>query len=193
MPSSTVAKTYDEGGRIGGRQLGEDHMGEEAVSTWMPLAAVLLGAFVVHFSTTRLEQKRRMHDAKALAGMLAAEIDTTIRHAERRGYEAHYRHFLKRFEAGNFSEMPSIRGMDDKLPDIAAASVDRLGLLDPELSRDVVSWYGSLRGIKIDLLELGTGKVPHEECAPLLREALEIWVTDLNGKAPSLVERLRGV
>ena len=44
--------------------------------------------------------------------------------------------------------MPGIRGMDDKLPDIAATSVDRLGLLDPELSRDVVFWYGSLRGIK---------------------------------------------
>lgn len=176
---------------VGGLQCGEDSMGEEAVRALMPLAGVLLGALVVHFSTTRLEQRRRMLDAKALAGMLAAEIDTTIRHAERRGYEEHYRHFVKRFEAGSFCEMPSIRGMDDKLPDIAAASVDRLGLLDPELCRDVVSWYGSLRGIKIDLLELGSGKVPHDECAPLLREVLDIWVTDVNGRAPSLVERLR--
>lgn len=176
---------------VGGLQCGEDSMGEEAVRALIPLAGVLLGALVVHFSTTRLEQRRRMLDAKALAGMLAAEIDTTIRHAERRGYEEHYRHFVKRFEAGSFCEMPSIRGMDDKLPDIAAASVDRLGLLDPELCRDVVSWYGSLRGIKIDLLELGSGKVPHDECAPLLREVLDIWVTDVNGRAPSLVERLR--
>ena len=62
--------------------------------------------------------------------MLAAEMDTMIRHAERRGYEEHYRHFLERFEVVDFAEMPGIRGMGDKLPDIAAASVDRLGLLD---------------------------------------------------------------
>ena len=48
-----------------------------------------------------------MTDAKALAGMLAAEMDTTIRHAERRHYEEHYRQFLERFEAGNFCERPS--------------------------------------------------------------------------------------
>ena len=117
-------------------------------------------------------------------------MDTMIRHAERRGYEEHYRHFLERFEARDFAEMPGIQGMDDKLPDIAAASVDRLGLLDPQLSRDVVFWYGRLRGIKIDLLELACGKVPHDECAPLLREVLDIWVTDVNGRAPSLIERL---
>ena len=168
-------------------------MGEEAVRTLIPLAGVLLGALVVHFSTTRLEQRRRKLDAKALAGMLAAEIDTTIQHAERRGYEEHYRHFLERFEAGSFGDMPKVRGMDDKLPDIAAASVDRLGLLDPELSRDVVSWYGSLRGIKIDLVELGSGNVPRDECAPLLRDVLDIWVTDLKGRGPALVERLRRV
>ena len=168
-------------------------MGEEVLRALIPLAGVLLGALVVHLSTTRLEQRRRELDAKALAGMLAAEIDTTVRHAERRGYEEHYRHFLERFEAGNYSEMPSIRGMDDKLPDIAAASIDRLGLLDAELSRDIVSWYGSLRGIKIDLLELGSGKVPHDECAPLLRDVLDIWVTDVCGSASSLVERLRRV
>ena len=165
-------------------------MGEETLRTLIPLAGVLLGALVVHFSTTRLESKRRKLDARALAGMLAAEMDTMIGHAERRGYEEHYRHFLERFQSGDFAEMPSIRGMDDKLPDIAAASIERLGLLDPELSRDVVSWYGSLRGIKIDLLELGSGKVPHDECAPLLREVLDIWVTDVKGGAPSLVERL---
>ena len=133
-----------------------------------------------------LEQRRRKLDTKALAGMLAAEIDTMIRHAERRGYEEHYRHFLERFEAGNFSEMPSIGGMDDKLPDIAAASVDRLGLLDPELCRNVGSWYGSLRGIKIDLLDLGAGRVRHEECAPLLREVLNIWLKDVSARAPLL-------
>ena len=165
-------------------------MGEEILRALIPLAGVLLGALVVHFSTTRLEWKRRKLDARALAGMLAAEMDTMIRHAERRGYEEHYRHFLERFEAGDFAEMPGIRGMDDKLPDIAAASVDRLGLLDPELSGDVVFWYGSLRGIKIDLLELASGKVPHDECAPLLREVLDIWVTDVNGRASSLIERL---
>ncbi len=89
--------------------------------------------------------------------------------------------------------MPGIRGMDDKLPDIAAVSIDRLGLLDPELSRDVVAWYGSLHGIKIDLLELSSGKVPQGECASLLRDVLEIWETDLKGAAPTLVEKLRGV
>ena len=62
------------------------------------------------------------------------EIDTTIQHAERRGYEEHYRHFLERFEAGRFGDIPKVRGMDDKVPITAAASVDRLGLLDPELS-----------------------------------------------------------
>lgn len=165
-------------------------MGEETLRALVPLAGVLLGALVVHFSTTRLEAKRRKLDARALAGMLAAEMDSMIRHAERRGYEEHYRHFLERFEARDFAEMPSIRGMDDRLPDVAAASVDRLGLLDPELSRDVVSWYGSLRGIKIDLLELGSGKVPHDECARLLREVLDIWMTDVKGRAPTLVERL---
>ena len=165
-------------------------MGEETLRALIPLVGVLLGALVVHFGTTRLEWKRRKLDARALAGMLAAEMDTMIRHAERRGYEEHYRYFLERFEAGDFAEMPGIRGMDDKLPDIAAASVDRLGLLDPQLSRDVVFWYGSLRGIKIDLLELACGKVPHDECAPLLREVLDIWVTDVNGRAPSLIERL---
>ena len=168
-------------------------MGEDAVRTLIPLAGVLLGALVVHFSTVRLERRRRKLDARALAGMLAAEIETTIRHAERRGYEAHYRDFLQRFDAGNFGEMPSIRGMNDKLPDIAAASVDRLGLLDPELSRDVVSWYGSLRGIKFDLLELGAGMVPRDECAPLLREVLDIWVKDVKARGPSLIERLRSV
>ena len=168
-------------------------MGEEVVRALTPLAGVLLGALVVHFSTTRLEQRRRELDARALAGMLAAEIDTTVRHAERRAYEEHYRRFLERFEAGIYDEMASIRGMDDKLPDIAAASVDRLGLLDPELSRDIVSWYGGLRGIKIDLLELGSGKVPHDECAPLLRDVLDIWVTDVHGSASSLIERLRRV
>ena len=168
-------------------------MGEEVLRALIPMAGVLLGALVVHLSTTRLEQRRRELDTKALAGVLAAEIDTTVRHAERRRYEAHYRHFLERFEAGNYSEMPSIRGLDDKLPDIAAASVDRLGLLDPELSRDVVSWYVSLRGIKIDLLELGSGNVPHDECAPYLSEVLDIWVTDVRGSASSLVERLRRV
>ncbi|MCY4140471.1 MAG: hypothetical protein OXF56_19670 [Rhodobacteraceae bacterium] len=125
--------------------------------------------------------------------MLAAEIGMTIRHAERRGYEEYFRHFLERFDAGDFSGMPSIRGMDDRLPEIAAATVDRLGLLASELIRDVVSWYGNLRGIKIDLLELGAGIVPHDECAPLLREVLDIWVKDVKATAPSLVERLRHI
>ena len=168
-------------------------MGDEIIKALMPLAGVLVGALVVHLSTDRLDRKRRLVDARALAGMLAAEIDTTIRHAERRNYEGHYLYFLKRFESGDFQEMPSIRGMDDKLPDIAAASIGKLGLLDPELSRDVVSWYGSLRGIKVDLLELGSKKVPQDECAPLLRDVLDIWATDLKGTAPALVEKLRRV
>lgn len=179
--------------KVGGVHIDEEDMGEETVRTLIPLAGVLLGALVVHYSTTRLEWRRRYLDSKALAGILAAEIETIIRHAERRGYEEHYFHFLERFESDNFGEIPSIRGMDDKLPDIAAASVDRLGLLDPELSRDVVSWYGSLRGIKIDLLELGAGIVPDDECAPLLREVLDIWVNDVKARAPSLIERLRDV
>lgn len=134
-----------------------------------------------------------MLDAKALARMLAAEIDTIIRHAERRGYEAHYLRFLEQIESGNYYEAPRIRRIDNKLPDIAAANFDRLGLLGPEICRDVVFWYESLRGPKIDLLELGSGKVPQNECAPLLRELLEMWVTVVKGGAPSLVERLRRV
>ena len=41
-------------------------MGEETLRTLIPLAGVLLGALVVHFSTTRLEWKRRKLDARAL-------------------------------------------------------------------------------------------------------------------------------
>lgn len=168
-------------------------MGEEILKSLVPLAAVLFGALVVHLSTTILDQKRRKVDARALARMLAAEIDTMIRHAERRKYEEHYRRFLERFESGDFGELPSIRGMDDKLPDIAAASIDRLGLLDPGISRDVVAWYGNLRGIKIDLVELASGKVPQNECAALLRDVLDIWETDLKGAAPVLIGKLRRV
>lgn len=168
-------------------------MGEEILKSMVPLAAVLLGALVVHLSTAVLDQKRRKVDARALAGMLAAEIETTIRHAERRKYEEHYRRFLNRFESEDFGELPSIRGMDDELPDIAAASIDRLGLLGPEIGRDVVAWYGDLRGIKIDLVELASGKIPQDERAALLKEVLDIWETDLKGAAPILVERVRRV
>ena len=71
-------------------------MGEETLRALIPLVGVLLGALVVHFSTTRLEWKRRKVDARALAGMLAAEMDTMVRHAERWGYEEHYRYSLER-------------------------------------------------------------------------------------------------
>ena len=168
-------------------------LGECGLKAFVPLAGVLVGALVVHLSAFRLERNRRKTDARALSGMLAAEIDTTIKHADRRGYEGHYRYFLERFEAGHFEEMPGIRGLDDKLPDIAAASIERLGLLVPEVSRDVVAWYSSLRGIKIDLVDLGSGQIPQSECAPLLREVLDIWMTDLKGAAPALVEKLRQV
>ena len=168
-------------------------MGEEILKTLVPLVSVLVGALVVHLSNARLDRNRRKVDARTLAGMLAAEIDTTIRHAERRNYEGHYRQYLARFKSGDFSEMPGIRGLDDKLPDIAAASINRLGLLDPELSRDVVLWYGSLRGIKIDLLELGSCEIPQNECVSLLSEVLNIWTTDLKGTAPILIQKLRRV
>lgn len=62
-------------------------------------------------------------------------------------------------EKGLFDEMPGIRGLDDKLPDIAAANINKLGLLDPALSCDVLSLYTNLRGIKIDLIELSSGDV----------------------------------
>ncbi|MCY4304935.1 MAG: hypothetical protein OXC62_09205 [Aestuariivita sp.] len=165
------------------------------VNALIPLAAVIVGGLVVHYSTTHLEQKQRKRNAKALAGMLAAEIESTLRHIERRQYEKHYRFYLKRFEKGLFDERPGIRGLDDKLPDIAAATIDKLGLLDPALSCDVLSWYNNLRGIKIDLLELSTKTkdVLNEECAPLLKEVTNIWLIDIKGKAPSLIKRLKQV
>ena len=150
-------------------------MSEEILKSLIPLAGVLLGALVVHLSTSLLDRNRRKIDASSLAGILAAEIEATIRHADRRNYEQHYRDFLEQFESGNFHEMPGIRGMDDKLPEIAASSIGKLGLLAPDVSRDVIAWYGDFRGIKIDLLELSSGEVPQNECAPLLREVLEIW------------------
>lgn len=62
-------------------------MGEETLRVLIPLVEVLLGALVVHFSTTQRESKQRKLDARALVGMLAAEMDAMIRHAEWRGYQ----------------------------------------------------------------------------------------------------------
>lgn len=163
------------------------------IESLTPLGAVVLGAFVVHWSTTRMEKKRRTADARALAGMLAAEISVTIQNVERRGYEKFYRYYLKEFESGKFDLLPTIRGMHGKLPDIFAANIHRLGLLDHEVCCDVVSWYGSFQGIKYDLIELSAGKVLQEESAQLLRDVLEIWKVELEGKAPALIQTLKAV
>ena len=159
----------------------------------MPLFAVVLGALVVYSSTVRIEQKKRTADARALAGMLAAEIGVIIQNAQRRGYEEFYRGYLKEFETGNFDLLPTISGMNDQLPHIFAANIHRLGLLDHEVCCDVVSWYNSFQGIKYDLIELSSGNVLQDERAQLLRDGLEIWKMELEGKAPALVQTLKAV
>ncbi len=159
----------------------------------VPLVSVVIGAMIVHFCNTRMERNRQKTEARAVAAMLAAEIRTIVDHAEMRGYEEHYEEFARRFEAGDYSEMPSIRGLDDSLPEIAAACLEKLGALGPELSGDVVSWHSTLRSIKIDLLDLGSHRVPQDQCGPLLETVLKLWRSEVQGKAPDLIRRLQSM
>ncbi len=158
---------------------------------FLPLIAVFVGALAVYLSTTAVNNRQRTADARAVAVMLAAEIEAIMRNADARNYEEYYREFLGRFELGNFTEMPRIYGMKNDLPDIVAANVDRLGLLGPDLCYDVVSWYGHLQSITSDLIELESESVSDDQCAAFLCEDLKIWQDEVKCKAPALIERLR--
>ena len=154
---------------------------------------VLLGALVVYFSTVAHEKRNRRLETKALAAMLSAEIESILHHAIRRNYEEYYKQYLDLYKSTELKSYPSIRGLNEELPEIVAVSIDRLGLLGPELCRDLISWHSSLRGIKIDLIELSSGNVPNYEREELIEQNLKIWNSEVKGKAPELTQRLKNI
>lgn len=125
--------------------------------------------------------------------MLAAEIEAIVEHAKARDYQGHYENFIRRFNTDDFSEMPGIRGLNDQLPEIVSANLGKLGLLGSALSSDVVAWHSTLRGIKVDLLDVAAHGVPNDQCASLLGEVVHLWGTEVRDKAPELIKRLRSI
>ena len=154
---------------------------------------VLLGALAVYFSTVAHEKRNRRLETQALAAMLSAEIESILLHAKRRNYEEYYKQHLDSFKSRELSSYPSIRGLNENLPEIIAISIDRLGLLGPDLCRELISWYSSLQGIKIDLIELSSGNVHHYEREELIKQNLKIWNSEVKGKAPELIHRLKNI
>jgi hypothetical protein len=147
----------------------------------------LAGSILPH-----LYEKRRAR--KSARAMAYAYISGILRMEEIRKHGSLYEKNIVLLEAGTTQSLMKIVGADDFAPDaeIQKALINQLGLLEPDIARDIVIFGNMLAGVRIDVKAITLGQLdslPLADKIRILKQDLKLW-NDTLELGRHLIERL---
>lgn len=151
----------------------------ENLDPWLTLLGVLIGGLLGGGGLIIRDHLTFRRERKSLAVAIGAEIRAVIETAEMRDYEAHFRAYLENWKQGKgIDSHPTIVGLrtmeDARTDQVFDTNIDKLGLLGSDVAAEVVRFYGILKGIKVDLVEI-SNEPRIASRIKLLEEDLELW------------------
>lgn len=151
-----------------------------------------IGALAGVLAQITIESYRRRRDRQVTAAALSGSIRAIIRRTEEYDYAGIGQERLSLLGAGKPVSMKGVL-----LPGAAADPIwerhyDKVGLLGPELSGDVIDFYSAVSALRQDITRLYEGELDSnpDKMASLLRHGLAQWAT-VRTNGLLLIERLR--
>jgi hypothetical protein len=162
-------------------------------SEWATVAAAAIGAFAGIGGGVALEMYKRRRDRIGTATTLAAAIDASVREVEIAGLVAILEAFVKqcdldpngRFDGKTFQDAPVKPNMF-----VFEKYIEKLGLLDSDLSARVILWFSTYAGLQHILWRSLRNVERNDRAAASVRTALKAWAVAAKD-APNLITDLR--
>ena len=162
---------------------------------WQTIAAVIVGGALTFLGTIAAKIWEHRQRRRVVGQAIRAEIDSTLKMTERRGYEEMFQGYVDRWKAGEaLDATPGIIGFDEQSDQqaypVMFAHLGDLGALRTEDASDVVRFYSGLLGIRSDIKAISRGHVTDPQHKLRLVETdLQLW-REIRDLGQSLVERL---
>jgi hypothetical protein len=146
----------------------------------------LAGSFVPHL----WERRRARVSARALA---RAYISGILRMEEIRQHGSLYQKNMEALQSGATEQLMQIFGSeDDQSDELQKTLIGQVGLLKPDVARDLVIFGNMLKGLQIDLKAIKLKQLDNFSVAEkirILKDDLKLW-NDTLDLGRSLVRRL---
>jgi hypothetical protein len=146
----------------------------------------LAGSVIPHF----WEKRRAQKSARAIAG---AYLSGILKMEEVRQHGSLYRQNLAALRAGASQSLLKIFGAEDYPNDeLQTALIGQIGLLEPDVARDMVIFGNMLNGLRADLKAMALGQMdnlPTPEKIRILENDLKLW-NDAQALGRDLMSRM---
>src|ERR1700685_2800818 len=139
---------------------------------------------------THLYEKDRVR--KSASTKAFAYVSGVLRMEEIRQHGSLYQQNLAGLRSGT-PHLMKILGAEDARDEFQSALIGQVGLLEPDIAKDMVMFCNMLEGLRIDLKAIGLGQLddlPIDQKVKLLEGDLKLW-NDAQDLGRDLVRRLR--
>jgi|ERR1700730_3598108 hypothetical protein len=145
----------------------------------------LTGSFIPHY----WERRRAKASAAALT---RAYISGILEMETIRNHSALYEQNLAALRTGATTSVMKIYGSEDIIDEMQKIIMPQIGLLEPDIARDVVMFGNMLEGVRIDLRAMSRGEMDSLDTRTkidILEKDLTLW-REAQRKGKELINRL---
>jgi hypothetical protein len=145
----------------------------------------LAGSIVPHL----WEKRRARKSARAIA---RAYVSGILKMEEIRQHGSLYQQNIATLRAGTSQSLMKIFGAEDSRDELQSALVGQVGLLEPDVARDMVMFCNMLEGLRVDLKAMALGQMDNLSVAEklkILEGDLKLW-NDTQELGRDLMRRL---
>jgi|HubBroStandDraft_4_1064222.scaffolds.fasta_scaffold437612_1 hypothetical protein len=145
----------------------------------------LAGSIVPHL----WEKRRARKSARAIA---RAYVSGILKMEEIRQHGSLYQQNIATLRAGTSQSLMKIFGAEDSRDELQSALVGQVGLLEPDVARDMVMFCNMLEGLRVDLKAIALGQMDNLSVAEklkILEGDLKLW-NDTQELGRDLMRRL---
>jgi hypothetical protein len=162
-------------------------------SEWATVAAAAIGAFAGIGAGVILEMFKRRRDRIGTTSALIGAIRASVLEVEAADLVAVLQRMAaacdaapqEKFNGSLFTPAPFKPNMM-----VFEKHIDKLGLIDPNLSERVILWFSTYSGMQHIIWQTLQKIERNEEAGAVIRKGLEAWATSAK-EAPSLVTDLK--
>jgi hypothetical protein len=145
----------------------------------------LAGSIVPHL----WKKRRARKSARAIA---RAYVSGILKMEEIRQHGSLYQQNIATLRAGPSQSLMKIFGAEDSRDELQSALVGQVGLLEPDVARDMVMFCNMLEGLRVDLKAIALGQMDNLSVAEklkILEGDLKLW-NDTQELGRDLMQRL---
>jgi hypothetical protein len=145
----------------------------------------LTGSILPHL----YEKYRARKSARAMA---FAYVSGILRMEEIRQHGSLYQQNLDGLRSGASQSLMKIFGAEDSRDEFQSALIGQVGLLEPDIARDMVMFCNMLEGLRVDLKSMNLGQMDNlaiDQKIKILEGDLKLW-NDTQDLGRDLIRRL---